>query len=207
VNLLGYRAFATELTKIAAGLGDADVRALMAERRGEEYLKGGELPSTRQTEETITPVTMSPKLANYAMMSPALLRARKKDDHAAYNTVRDTGLKTLGGAAGGAGALKLFKDMSGRTPAPKHYRMAAGIGAGVALADKAFRHRQEIATSVRRKPKEKIAFVEETPSSPFHSPADALAKNQTVGKFQPVVHQSAAKVPGLLGKTFRQHLV
>lgn len=205
MNLLTYRAFSTELLKIANELGDADIRALLADRKGDEYLKGGELP-TNKTVPGERPVPAgdggATKIANYAMAAPGLLRAHKKEE-GGYQTVRDTGLKTLGGAAGGAGAVKLVHDMMGKSHSPHGIRMGAGIGAGIALADKAFRHRAEIKNSVKRKPKVKLSFVQQNAAAPFHSPADSLASAQTVGKFQNRVHQSAAKTPGLLGKSFR----
>jgi hypothetical protein len=205
MNLLTYRAFSTELLKIANDLGDADVRSLLAERKGEEYLKGGELP-TNKIVPGDRPVPAgdgaATKIANYALAAPSMLKAHKKEQ-GPYQTVRDTGLKALGGAAAGAGSMRLFHDMMGRHPTPHKYRVSAGIGAGIALVDKAFRHRQDIKDTVRRKPKQKLAFVQQNTASTFRSPGDALASAQTVGKFQNRVHQSAAKVPGLLGKSMR----
>lgn len=210
MNLLSYRAFSTELTKISAGLGDAETRALLAERRGDEYLKGGEL-KTNETVPGERPIPAGDGLAakiaanlTMTMTSPRLLKAKKKEN-SPYQTVRDTGLKALGGAAMGAGTLRLLKDMGGKTMTPHNYRVGAGVGAGLALMDKAYRHRQEIKDTVRR-PKTKTAFVQQNTNASFKSPADSLASVSNVGKFQGTrVHQSAAKVPGLLGKSFRIH--
>ncbi len=207
MSLRMYRAFSTELLKIANDLGDADIRALLAERRGEEYLKGGELDTKVQNDERDMPLTSNlGKTANMAMLAPGYLHAHKKDD-SSYQTVRDTGVKALGGAAGGAGAVKLFHDMAGKAPTPHKYRVGAGIGAGMALADKAFRYRQEIGAKVRRKPKTKTAFVQQNPNAGFKSPAEELAGTSEVGKFKNRIHQSAAKTPGLLGKSFRTHTI
>lgn len=207
MNLRTCRAFATELLKIAHGLGDAEIRALIADRKGEEYLKGGELDTRAQNDEKDIPLASNlSKTANMAMLAPGYLHAHKKDD-SAYQTVRDTGVKALGGAAGGAGAVKLFHDMAGKAPTARKYRVGAGVGAGLALADKAFRYRQEIGAKVRRKPKTKTAFVQQNPNAGFKSPAEALSTTSQVGKFQNRVHQSAAKTPGLLGKAFRTHLI
>jgi hypothetical protein len=207
MNLRAYRAFSTELLKIANDLGDAKIRALLADRRGEEYLKGGELDSDPENDERPAIANIR-KTANIAALAPSFLRAHKKDD-SAYQTVRDTSVKALGGAAGGAGAVKLFHDMAGKAPTPRAFRLGAGAGVGLALADKAYRYRQEIGDKVRRKPKPKTktAFVQQQPGTTFRSPAESLSSASQVGKFQNRVHQSAAKVPGILGKAFRTHLV
>lgn len=205
MNLRAYRAFSTELLKIANDLGDAEIRALLAERRGEEYLKGGELDSRQQNDDPPAPANLEKK-SNIAALAPSFLHAQKKDN-TPYQAVRDTSVKALGGAAGGAGAMKLVHDMMGKAPTARGYRIAAGTGAGLALADKAFRYRQEIGQKMRRKPKVKKAFVETNPGAGFKSPAESLASGQTVGKFQNRVHMSQAKVPGALGKAFRPHLV
>lgn len=160
-----YRAFATELLKIACDLDNKSIRASLSLEKN----------------------------ANYAIGSSALLRAKKKED-SAYQTVRDTGVKVLGGAAAAGGTLKLVHDMAGTSPTPKEFKVAVGIGAGLALADKAFRHRQEISDTVRRKPKLKTAFVQSNPSATFKSPAEALSSRQNVGMFQDKrIHTGIAK--------------
>jgi hypothetical protein len=55
MNLLGYRAFATELMKIATEVQDADIRAMIAEGKTKEYLPGGELKTNTEIETNFKP--------------------------------------------------------------------------------------------------------------------------------------------------------
>ncbi len=207
MNLLTYRSFSTELLKIANDLGDADIRALLSERRGEEYLQGGKLEENKAVpaERVVPAGTSNVKIANFAVAAPGILRAHKKDDSPAYQNLRDTGIKTFGGAAAGAGGAKLLSEMAGKPAVPRTLRVGAAIGAGAALADRAIRHRSEIKNALQ--PKAKTAFVQQNAAAPFNSPADALSSAQTVGKFQNRVHQSAAQVPGKLGKMPKPHVL
>lgn len=60
MNIRQARSFSTELAKIAAGILDPDIRALVADRNGKEYLQGGQL-ATNDTKET----NFTPKLAGW----------------------------------------------------------------------------------------------------------------------------------------------
>lgn len=55
MSLLGYRAFATELLKIATEVRDADIRAMIAYGKGQEYLPGGELKTNTEVETNFKP--------------------------------------------------------------------------------------------------------------------------------------------------------
>ena len=206
MNLLSYRSFSTELLKIANDLGDADIRALLAERQGKEYLKGGQL-DTNKLVPADRPVPAGDggalKIANYTLVAPSMLKVQRKEE-GPYSAIRNTAVKGLGGAFAGAGAVKLYREMAGRSATPHSIRLGAGVGAGLSLADKYYRHRNEM-KALKQKPKTKIALVQQNANAPFRSPGDALATSQNVGKFQNRVHQSQAKVPGLLGKEFRSH--
>jgi hypothetical protein len=55
MSLLGYRAFSVELMKIATEVQDADIRAMVAESRGKEYLQGGRLATNTEVETNFKP--------------------------------------------------------------------------------------------------------------------------------------------------------
>lgn len=55
MQLLGYRAFVTELVKIATEVRDPDIRAMIAEANGKEYLQGGRLATNTEIETNFKP--------------------------------------------------------------------------------------------------------------------------------------------------------
>lgn len=188
MSLLGFRAFSTEFIKISQALGDAEIRALLAERNGEEYLKGGELPTN-----TLVPQDKLAQIAEGLVNNPSAnipVPAPVKKDKS-YQSIRDAGAKTLGGAAAGAGAMKLVKELTGKALGPGHFRAGAALGAGVAIADQALNHRHNLHSKIDAP---KIAFVQQNPNASFRSPADELSTTSNVGKFQVGrVHQSVTK--------------
>lgn len=214
MDLLGFRSFSTELLKIAVDLAeDAGMRALRAERRGEEYLKGGELPTNGTVPPEMVPPagagSLATKIANAGLLTAAALgqiprkrrvRGQEIDDRTVTEKAKDKVLPLAQGAAGGAGMLKLVHDMHGSAMTPQMYRAGAGVGAGLVgmhLLSKHMKHRTE------EMKKRKLAMVDTNPTASFHSPADQLAKGQETGVFRNRIHQSEAKTPGLLGKPFR----
>jgi len=98
--------------------------------------------------------------------------------------------------------------MRGRFGSPSGYhatrkamhaaRKSFGIGAGVAVADRAYRH-NDLPSH------EKQAFaVSPNPSSSFRSPAESLANSSMTGSFKPSVIHDTGKAPKslTLGKKF-----
>ncbi len=71
MDLLGYRAFTTELLKIATEVRDADIRAMIAEGKGKEY--GSQLRTNSQTE-----TNFQPKIAGFA---GRLFKGKDYDQH------------------------------------------------------------------------------------------------------------------------------
>lgn len=185
-----FMAFASELTKVAAETLDPDIRRLLAERLGEEYLEGGKIP------ETETLPKFANMLANNAL-GLANFKAKKKDD-STYQHVRDWGWRGVQGAAAGAGLTQLAKNIRGGSRAQMHsgdYRRGAAIGAGVAIGDRLWRHRKEKA--------EKQAMVNANPGASFRSPANELAESGKTGLFKSkVIHTGAVSKPLQLGKKF-----
>jgi hypothetical protein len=208
VNLLGYRAFATELIKIAIELQDSDIRKLLAERAGQEYLEGGRLPSNGAGEAGdagYVPELQKKAAVGMASLDPTITpldRARTKTKSpGAYQQIRDSSMSGLGGAMAGGGVLRLAQGMRKYDPTganifkPKTYMAAAGIGAGLGLADRLYRHRHELAFG-----QEKQANM----NSQTFSPGRELTRGHKVGHFENTVHAgSPATASGLMGKAGR----
>jgi hypothetical protein len=198
-----FRSFSSELSKIAADIVDSDIRKLLAERRGEEYLEGGELPDNEQ--HFYVPVMGGGAVKTAAMgtMTDTYnLRAKKKED-SDYQRLRDTSWRGAQGAAVGAGLTKLHKDMHGRQMMAKHYRKGALLGMGAAVADKAYRHRQGLKEDIRnrlpsRKTKE-AGIVRPNATRAFRSPASALSAGQKTGGFE----SKTNKFPGKPARVVR----
>lgn len=208
------RAFSVELMKEAAQIGDADIRKLLAERKGEEYLEGGRLPANTEAE-----VPYVSKMANQgkytaprdiATASGAVdvLKSHKKK-HNRYQKIRDYSGTAMRGGLTGLGVLGATNAMRGRFGSPsgahaaraaaKSVRRAVGAGASIAVADKAYRH--DDIPSIDKK-----AFVvSPNPSAPFRSPGAALSGARETGSFEPsVIHDSGKPIKSVqLGRKFR----
>lgn len=207
------RAFSVELMKEASKIMDADIRKLLAERKGEEYLEGGRLPTNTEAE-----IPFQTKVAsngsytaprNMATTSGAIdvLDSHKKK-HNRYQKVRDyTGTAMRGGLTG-LGVLGATNAMRGRFGSPsnahavraaaKSVRRAAGAGAAIAVADKAYRY-DDVPTM------DKKAFVvSPNPSAAFKSPSLALSETRETGGFKPsVIHDSGKATKSIqLGRKF-----
>jgi hypothetical protein len=116
-GLRQLRAFSVEMMKLAADVQDADIRDLLAFRRGEEYLPGGQLESNTEEEER-----HQSKLADFdPKMGLAAgsfdLRARKKK-HNDYQKARDYTTTGLKGGLTGLGVLGAINTMRGRFGSP-----------------------------------------------------------------------------------------
>lgn len=200
------RAFSVELMKLAAQVKDADIQKLLADRRGEEYLSGGKLPSNTVEEE-------QQKLANYDSIGVAAagmhdLRAKKKKKNT-YQKARDYAGSAIKGGLTGIGILGGANAMRGRfgTPttaaairsAAKSARNAATAGAGVAVADRAYRYDDVPGMD------KKAAMVTPNAVKPFSTPASAAATARRTGGFKSTVRRAIGKPPQTvqLGKKFR----
>jgi hypothetical protein len=205
MSLFQYRAFATELMKIATELQDPDIRALMAQRKGEEYLKGGQLPTNADAEGQDSRYV--PELQKKAFGIGYEAGALPPDDYMVrgklkkpgmYQDVRDTAVAGMKGALTGAGVTGLYHGLRGRmnTLPTGQLQAGAGIGAGLALADRMYRHHQQ-----KRQLQEEA--VKQANLSTF-TPARALDTGHKVGSFENKVHVGAPAQPaGLMGKAGR----
>jgi hypothetical protein len=203
-----FRAFSTEMMKVAADVQDSDIRALLAERRGKEYLQGGRLLSNSAVDGSQYAVKMgsggyTPPLGLDA--SGAYNHSSKVKKHNQYQKARDyTGTAIKGGLTG-LGILAGHNAMKGRFGSPqvaheiahaaRQARHAASAGAGIAVADKAYRHDDL----------PKMAFVNQTSGASFRSPSAELASTQATGSFHGgSIHNTGHAPQALqLGKKFR----
>ena len=203
-----FRAFTTEMLKVAAEIQDSDIRALLAERNGKEYLEGGRLLANSAAEGSQYAVKMSsggytPPLGLGGAGVYNNQAKVKKHNH--YQKARDyTGAAIRGGLTG-LGILAGHNAMKGRFGSPhaaheiahaaRQARHATAAGAGIAVADKAYRHDDL----------PKMAFVNQMPGASFRSPTAELAATQETGSFHSgTIHGTGhAPKPLQLGKKFR----
>lgn len=208
------RAFSTELMKIAADIQDADIRKLLSERRGKEYLDGGRLLTNTEAEAPYAQkMAMSggysaPVGLATGSGSMDVLRSHKKKSNN-YQKARDYAGTAMKGGLTGLGILGASNAMRGRfgTPAgekairhaARSAQRAATAGAGVAVADRAYRHDDVLGL-------DKKAFtVSANPSSSFRSPAASLAQSSQTGGFKSgVIHGTGTAPKSLqIGKKFQ----
>lgn len=216
-SLRTIRAFSTELMKIASGIKhDADVRKLLAERRGEEYLDGGRLLTNTEAEAPYSHQKIAYVYAGTGQQLNAyagagafdVLRSKKKKKNH-YQTGRDYAGAAMKGGLTGLGVLGATNTLRGRFGSPtgakeilkatRAARQAATAGAGLAVADRAYRHNDLPG-------QDKTAFaVSPGTSTNFKSPAAELAKSQQTGGFRGSIIHDTGKAPKSvqLGKKFR----
>ena len=139
-NLRIIRSFSVELMKIAADIKDSDIRNLLAERRGEEYLEGGRLPSNADKPAFPKAATSGGYTAPVGLSASGSydLKANKKKSNL-YQKVRDYSTTALKGGLTGLGVLGASNAMRGRFGSPaagtetlramRQARRAATIGA------------------------------------------------------------------------------
>jgi hypothetical protein len=206
-SLRTIRAFSAELMKIAAEIQDAEIRKLLAERRGEEYLDGGRLLTNTEAEAPYVQ-KMASNFVGAASGSYDVLKShKKKKNH--YQTARDYAGTAMKGGLTGLGILGAANAMRGRFGAPvgdaairraaHAARRAATAGAGIAVADRAYRY-DDLPNM------DKKAFtVSANPSSGFRSPAASLAQSsQTAGFKSGLVHDTGKAPRSIqLGQKFR----
>ncbi len=190
MNLLGYRAFATELLKIATEVRDPEIRAMIAESNGKEYLQGGRLNANAETETNFKPKIASPYMHGYEV-------GRKLASlmGSGYETASNFAGTALRGGMTGAGAATLGHTLMRGHEAkllPKHLGAAVAGGAGLALADRAFRRH------AMKKQLTKLANMG------TFSPARQLHSTQSQGDFENKVHHTPLKpAAGIIGNNFR----
>lgn len=208
MRLRTMRSFTVEMLKIAVDIKDADIRKLLAERRGEEYLDGGRLLTNTAQEAPYLPKTAAGGgySASVGMTASGSydLKARKKK-HNAYQKLRDYSVAGMKGALTGLGALGAANAMKGRFGSPsagretlraaKQARRAATIGGSAAVLDRAYRH-DELT---------KEALVNPGLGVAFRSPQQELSQGQETGKFESHVFHNDGRPPKTvqLGKKFR----
>jgi hypothetical protein len=208
-GLRQLRAFSVEMMKLAADVQDAGIRDLLAFRRGEEYLPGGQLESNTEEE-----VRHQSKLADFdPKMGLAAgsydLKARKKKQND-YQKARDYTTTGLKGGLTGLGVLGAINTMRGRFGSPAGVyetrkamntaRKAFGIGASAAVADRAYRHDElpKTASNIG------ALGVQSTPGN-LKSPGAQLSQARATGLFRNVNHASEGLKPRSLqmGTKFR----
>lgn len=202
-GLRTFRSFTTEMMKISADVKDADIRQLLSERRGEEYLQGGRLLSNSAADGAQYAIKLG---GNYpiGLAAGAYDLQGKKKGPEKYQKTRDYALTAMKGGLTGLGVLGATNAMRGRfgSPSTTHAvhkatqsaRRAAGIGAAVAVADKHYRDSAE-----------KRAFVNQAATAPFRGPASQLSESQRTGGFKSHVIHNVGQPPKVvqLGKKFR----
>lgn len=205
-SLRTIRAFSTELMKTAARIDDGDIQKLLANRKGEEYLQGGKLPSNSIADEQEKTAYYSDHAGMVASGNYDLSAKKKKKN--SYQKGRDYAGAAIRGGLTGLGILGGVNAMRGRFGAPltpaamraaaTSAQRAATAGAGIAVADRAYRHDDVPGLD------KKAALVMPGLSDSFKSPAESLASSQQTGRFKPVLHQTGKAPQTLqLGKKFR----
>lgn len=204
MNLRGYRSFSTEFLKIAVELQDSDVRALLADRRGKEYLEGGRLRTNAPADTNYQPKLASKKRkglkAIHPLATPLDRLSSTTKTKGKYQGARDTALTAVGGALTGGSALKLVERMrKGQGKAhPRSYAAAVLLGSMAGLADRLYRHKKGLA------PSSSDAAGAATKVA-FKSPGMELARASRIGHAENMVHSGGLKprVAGLIGKDGR----
>lgn len=202
------RSFAVEILKIAADIKDADIRKLLSERRGEEYLDGGRLLTNTAQEAPYLPKMASgggyQAPVGVAASGNYDLKAKTKK-HNTYQKLRDYAATGTKGALTGLGILGASNAMRGQFGSPakgletfraaRQARRAATIGGSASVLDRAYRHDEFT----------KEAIVNPKTETPFRSPQQELSRGQETGKFESHVFHDYGKPPKTvqLGKKFR----
>lgn len=202
------RSFTVEMLKIAADIKDADIRKLLSERRGEEYLDGGRLLTNTAQEAPYLP-KMAAGGGYQAPIGVAAsgnydLKSRTKKDNT-YQKLRDYSTTGMKGALTGLGVLGATNAMRGRFGSPakgletllaaRQARRAATIGGSASILDRAYRHNDLT----------KEAIVNPRAETSFRSPQQELSRGQETGKFESHVFHDYGVPPKTvqIGKKFR----
>lgn len=230
MNLFLYRAFATELLKIAQEKDpqknevlDPDVRALRAERDGREYLQGGRLRSNSQLDTNWVPkiAARSSKRTQYSLdpsINPLSQLNRGDDDQdmSGYGQSRRYVMSGLGGALTGSGAMRASEYISRRIPV-EHANRALAKGVenikwtpykqGTHLVGAAAGAGLALGDRYLRERRRRRLAEELSKQAMVQkfTPARALKAGQETHKLhdQQIHEGSTRDAPGLLGKKFR----
>lgn len=232
MDLRFFRVFSTELLKLAVEIQDPDIRRALAEKKGKEYLVGGQLPSNAPNEQDsqikigwrvgASDPDVNP-VSTFDSFGP---RKSKKERADTYKKVMDTAATGVGGAFLGNRITGMGYNISNLKPflprtetmleggklvekalegAPKlkwrempakMHAVSALAGAGLALADRAYRRRsglQQDKVDQSASGQAKLAFT-----SPAEELSSASHRGKTVQKITRVGHKPA--VPGLTGR-------
>lgn len=197
-----FRSFAAELIKSATKANDADIRHLISERNGEEYLQGGRLLANSAQE---AQYVRKEAKAVYSLASGNYdLKAHTKKNNA-YQKTRDYAVTGMKGALTGLGVLTAANAIKGRFGTPKgrlaivkakrRAQIAASAGAMASLADRAYRHDEF----------NKQAFINQTPGSTLGAAGTALSNAGKTGAFKSSIVHHSGKPPRViqLGQKFR----
>lgn len=178
MQLTSVRAFRDELALIAR---DGEQRQRVAERYGEEYLPGGELPSND---------------TKLALAMPTLPKT-KEEWQETYRTARKPASAALSGAFGG---VLLSNVLSGGGAKGWGYRAPALVGAGTGVADYLARGRLEKDFGLQPPATAKIAML----GSRTFTSARELARAGRVGTFHDkLLHKGSIPQPPTLGRHFQ----
>jgi hypothetical protein len=206
-SLRTIRSFTVEILKTAADIRDSDIRKLLAERRGEEYLEGGRL-ATNTFDEAPPLIKSGTQYSSGVATGTYNLKANKKKDNS-YQHVRDYATTGLKGALTGLAVLGASNALRGRFGGPttkaetframRQSRRAATIGGSAAVLDRAYRHNDFY------KDKDKVAMVRTGINTSFRSPQEELARGSETGKFESrVIHDFGRPLKTVqLGRKFR----
>lgn len=209
MSLRQLRSFSVEMMKLAADIQDADIRSLLAFRRGEEYLEGGKLPANTALEDVelhLTKMGLDSRIGLAASNSYDLHAKTKKDN--SYQKTRDYATSGIKGGLTALGLLGATNAMRGRFGPPKNLsatrkamnnaRRVAAVGAAAAVVDRAYRHDElpEVA---------KLANIVRPTPNAFRSPAAQLAQSRATGSFKNVIRSTEGRQPHSLqiGNKFR----
>jgi len=204
-GLRQLRSFSVEMMKLAADVQDAGIRELLAYRRGEEYLPGGQLSSNTATEAPHQAKMAAGFDSRMGLAADSFDLSSKKKKNNAYQTVRDYAATGMKGALTGLGVMGATNAMRGRFGSPQtaheirkamhNARKAAVVGGGLAVGDRAYRHDDL----------PKTAGVVRATASGLRSPAAQLSQASATGALKNVVHSAEGRRPRSLqiGKKFR----
>ncbi len=181
-----FRSFSMEIMKLASDIpDDAAIRELLAFRRGEEYLPGGELQKNAVSSLTALQIGSG---------SPLSKSVHSKGPEK-YQEGRDWAITGLKGATGGVGTLGLYNTLRHGPDTKltlKGGRGAAAIGAGVALGDRILRRHAE----KKHKALEKHAgIVSPSPERTVKTPSAMLRSAQQTGAIR-------SQAPKMVGRVF-----
>lgn len=199
MNTLSMRAFSTEIVKLAMEIKDPDIQALLADRKGKEYLPGGQLKTNTESETGFVP-----KIATITgWRSPARLAATGMDmpssdgtPHDRYSSAKDWAMTGVKGVTTGAGLMGLGHALAKNELKPSLGALRAGavIGGGLAIGDKL------LANRAKKKEMLKQAML----GSETFTPGRALKASGELAHFENKVHQGPGIRPsGLMGTAGR----